>query len=65
MPIFLALFRLLDHHAAKGDGKGFITTDLAESFSRPSCRGSRFKATFLRNDGSVAVMVVAASWCWR
>ena len=30
MPIFLALFRLLDHHAAKGDGKAFITTDLAE-----------------------------------
>src|SRR6478736_1799635 len=32
MPIFLALFRLLDKHAARGDGKAFITKDLAESF---------------------------------
>ena len=60
MPIFLALFRLLDHHAAKGDGKAFITTDLATSFQNAELFGIPLKATFLQNDGSSAVMVVAA-----
>lgn len=60
MPIFLALFRLLDHHAAKGDGKAFITKDLADSFQNAELWGIPLKATFLRNDGSVAVMIVAA-----
>jgi YidC/Oxa1 family membrane protein insertase len=61
MPIFLALFRLLDHHAAKGDGKAFITKDLANSFQNADLFGAiPLKATFLRSDGSVAVMIVAA-----
>src|SRR6478735_5847347 len=60
MPIFLALFRLLDHHAAKGDGKAFITTDLAHSFQSAELFGIPLKATFLKADGDVAVMVVAA-----
>ncbi|WP_238383525.1 MULTISPECIES: membrane protein insertase YidC [unclassified Nocardioides] len=60
MPIFLALFRLLDKHAARGDGKAFITKDLAESFQSADLFSVPLKATFLRNDGSTAVMVVAA-----
>jgi len=60
MPIFLALFRLLDHHAAKGDGKAFITTGLAKSFQNAELFGIPLKATFLQNDGSSAVMIVAA-----
>lgn len=60
MPIFLALFRLLDHHAAKGDGKAFITKSLAESFQSAELFGIPLKSTFLRADGSVSVMVVAA-----
>jgi YidC/Oxa1 family membrane protein insertase len=60
MPIFLALFRLLDHHAAKGDGKAFITSDLATSFQNAELFGIPLKATFLKADGDVAVMVVAA-----
>jgi YidC/Oxa1 family membrane protein insertase len=60
MPIFLALFRLLDHHAAKGDGKAFITEDLARSFQNAELFGIPLKATFLRADGDTAVMVVAA-----
>ena len=60
MPIFLALFRLLDHHAAKGDGKAFITTDLANSFQNAELFGIPLKATFLKADGDVAVMIVAA-----
>src|SRR5262245_56822945 len=60
MPIFLALFRLLDHHAAKGDGKALITTDLAASFQNAELFGIPLKATFLNNGGSTSVMVVAA-----
>jgi YidC/Oxa1 family membrane protein insertase len=60
MPIFLALFRLLDHYAAKGDPKAFITDDLASSFQNAELFGIPLKATFLKADGDVAVMVVAA-----
>ena len=37
MPIFLALFRLLDHHAANGDGIAFLTDPLAEASATPNC----------------------------
>jgi YidC/Oxa1 family membrane protein insertase len=61
MPIFLALFRLLDHHAANSDGIFFLTDDLAESFGDATIFGTvPLKATFLDSGGSVAVMVVAA-----
>jgi YidC/Oxa1 family membrane protein insertase len=60
MPIFLALFRLHDHHAAKGDGKAFITPELATSFQNAELFGIPLKATFLKADGDVAVMIVAA-----
>ncbi len=60
MPIFLALFRLLDHHAAKGDGKAFITTQLASSFQNADLFGIPLKSTFLNSGGQVSVQVVAA-----
>lgn len=61
MPIFLALFRLLDHHAANGSGVAFLTDDLAESFGNAELFGViPLKATFLDNGGSLAVQVVAA-----
>jgi YidC/Oxa1 family membrane protein insertase len=61
MPIFLALFRLLDHHAANGSGIAFLTDDLASSFGNSELFGViPLKATFLDNGGSVAVQVVAA-----
>jgi YidC/Oxa1 family membrane protein insertase len=61
MPIFLALFRLLDHHAAKGDGVAFLTTSLATSFGNAELFGVvPLKATFLNSGGVVAVQVVAA-----
>lgn len=60
MPIFLALFRLLDHHAEEG-GIAFLTPELAESFTEADLFGViPLKATFLDNGGSAAVMVVAA-----
>ncbi len=61
MPIFLALFRLLDHHAAKGDSIAFLNKGLAESFGNAELFGVvPLKATFLRADGVLAVQVLAA-----
>ena len=61
MPIFLALFRLLDHHAANGDGIAFLTDPLAKSFGNAELFGVvPLKATFLDNGGSLAVQIVAA-----
>ena len=49
MPIFLALFRLLDHHAEEG-GVAFLTTDLAKSFGNAELFGTiPITATFLRS----------------
>jgi YidC/Oxa1 family membrane protein insertase len=61
MPIFLALFRLLDHHAANGSGISFLTDELARSFGNAELFGTiPLKATFLQPDGSTAVQIVAA-----
>jgi YidC/Oxa1 family membrane protein insertase len=61
MPIFLALFRLLDHHAAKGDGIAFLTPELAESFGDAKLFGTiPITATFLRSDGLLSVQILAA-----
>lgn len=60
MPIFLALFRLLDHHAAKGDGIAFLTKEMASSFGSAELFGKiPITATFLRADGVLAVQVLA------
>jgi YidC/Oxa1 family membrane protein insertase len=60
MPIFLALFRLLDKHAATGDGIAFLTPSLAKSFGDAELFGKiPITATFLRADGVLAVQVLA------
>ncbi|GAA4372604.1 membrane protein insertase YidC [Nocardioides caricicola] len=58
MPIFLALFRLLDHHAEEG-GIAFLTEDLADSFINAELWGIPIKATFLNSGGDIAVQVLA------
>jgi YidC/Oxa1 family membrane protein insertase len=60
MPIFLALFRLLDHHAAKGNGIAFLTTDLAQSFGAAKIGPIPITATFVNSGGVLAVQVLAA-----
>ncbi|WP_121253993.1 membrane protein insertase YidC [Nocardioides ferulae] len=60
MPIFLALFRLLDQ-AADGKGHGVLTTSLAKSFGSSELGGAiPLAATFLKADGSGTVMSFAA-----
>ncbi|MEP9362978.1 membrane protein insertase YidC [Nocardioides sp. CN2-186] len=61
MPIFLALFRLLDKHAAKGDSIGFLSADDAKSFGAAKLFDTiPITATFLRSDGVLAVQIMAA-----
>jgi YidC/Oxa1 family membrane protein insertase len=60
MPIFLALFRLLDQ-ASHGRVHGVLTVEQAEQFGQAELFGKvPISATFLKADGNVAVMVVAA-----
>jgi YidC/Oxa1 family membrane protein insertase len=60
MPIFLALFRLLDHHAEEG-GVAFLSADLADSFVNAKLFGSiPIEATFLRSGGELSVQILAA-----
>lgn len=60
MPIFLALFRLLDHHAEEG-GVAFLSQDLADSFVNAKLFGSiPIEATFLDSGGQGSVQLLAA-----
>ena len=59
MPIFLALFRLLDR-AAHGDPRGILTTDQAQDFGNAELLGVPISRTFLDNGGDPSVMVMAA-----
>jgi YidC/Oxa1 family membrane protein insertase len=61
MPIFLALFRLLDHAQKNKTGQGFLTDQLAQSFGNAKLFGTiPISATFLKNQGLWQVQVLAA-----
>jgi YidC/Oxa1 family membrane protein insertase len=60
MPIFLALFRLLDQ-ASHGKVHGVLTVEQAQQFGQAELFGKvPISATFLKADGNVAVMALAA-----
>ena len=60
MPIFFALFRLLDN-ASHGNPKGVLTVEQAEQFGAAKLFGVvPLSDTFLNADGDVAVMITAA-----
>ena len=61
MPIFLALFRLLDQAAKKGTSHGVLTSDLARQFGEAKIFGKLpISATFVHPDGLVSVRILAA-----
>jgi len=61
MPIFLALFRLLNQ-AADGTGHGVLSDALASQFGRARLWGQvPISASFLSPDGSLGVQLVAAA----
>lgn len=59
MPIFLALFRLLDQAAKKGVGHGVLTDSMAQKFADATLFGGKISSTFLDDGGSVTVKVMA------
>jgi YidC/Oxa1 family membrane protein insertase len=59
MPIFLALFRLLDQ-AAKGKAHGFMTEKLAADFGAAKLLGVPISDTFMKANGDIGVMSLAA-----
>jgi YidC/Oxa1 family membrane protein insertase len=61
MPIFLALFRLIDHAAKNKQGNGFLTDTLARNFGESKLFGSiPISASFTSPAGHTSVLVVAA-----
>ena len=59
LPIFLALFRLIDL-AANGETRGILSQEQVDSLSQAEIFGAPIAATFLDADGNIAVRVVAA-----
>ena len=58
MPIFIALFRLLDH-AADGEGRALLTDSMAQSLGSAKIFGVPIAATLFKADGNVAVIITA------
>ena len=58
MPIFLALFRLLDR-AAHGETRGVLTEEQATSFGQSELFGAHIADTFLNADGDWTVRILA------
>ena len=59
MPIFLALFRLIDH-ASNGEVRGLMTPELARQFSNAEIFGAKISASFTDSGGSINVQILAA-----
>ncbi|MDX6358872.1 MAG: YidC/Oxa1 family rane protein insertase [Nocardioidaceae bacterium] len=61
MPIFIALFRLLDHAAKNKTGQGVLTDKLATSFGEARLFGHLpISATFVKPEGHLGVQILAA-----
>ena len=59
MPIFLALFRLIDQ-AAKGEAKGVLTREQVDQLQDAEIFGARIAGSFTNADGEVGVQILAA-----
>jgi YidC/Oxa1 family membrane protein insertase len=59
MPIFLALFRLLDN-AAHGRARGVLTAEQAKQFGEATLFNAHLADTFINNNGSLSVRILAA-----
>jgi len=59
MPIFLALFRLLDQAAKKGNGHGVLSDDRAKQLANAKLFGGEISSTFLNSEGNMTVRVIA------
>ena len=59
MPIFLALFRLIDQ-AAKGNTRGVLTQEQVDSLRQAEILGAPISSTFMNADGNLNVQILAA-----
>ena len=59
MPIFLALFRMIDQ-AAKGNIRGVLTQEQVDSLRGAELFGARISSTFMNADGDANVRILAA-----
>src|SRR3954470_10621365 len=59
MPIFLALFRLIDN-ASKGKTKGVLTEQQVHQLQNATIFGAKISASFTHADGSINVKILAA-----
>lgn len=59
MPIFFALFRVLNTANNNEAGVGLMNLELAESFSTSQIFGAPLSATLVNNDGNFAVIITA------
>src|SRR5689334_24997800 len=57
MPIFLALFRLLDQAAKKGKGHGILSDDRAQLLANAKLFGGEISSTFLNADVTVVKVI--------
>jgi len=60
MPIFLALFQLLDH-AADGEKRGVLTDSQTQQFGDAKLLGAHIADTFLKAEGDWNVRILAAT----
>ncbi|MGN6251413.1 MAG: membrane protein insertase YidC [Marmoricola sp.] len=60
MPIFFALFRLIDHAAKQSQGHGILTNKLAVSFADAPFFDGALKNSFTNNGGHISVQIAAA-----
>src|SRR5690348_7462057 len=59
MPIFLALFRLLDQAAKHGHGHGVLSDTRAKLLANAKLFGGEISSTFLNSQGNTTVRVIA------
>lgn len=60
MPIFFALFRLIDHAAKQGQGHGVLSTSLARSLQHAEFFGGHLSSSFTHDGGHVTIKIIAA-----
>ncbi|MCW2757247.1 MAG: 60 kDa inner rane insertion protein [Nocardioidaceae bacterium] len=59
MPIFFALFRLIDHAAKENQGHGILSDKLATSFANAPFFGGALSDSFTKADGHIGVKIAA------
>jgi YidC/Oxa1 family membrane protein insertase len=59
MPIFFALFRLIDHAAKNGTGNGFLTDNKAAQFAAAKLFGIPISDSFTKAEGNHGVQALA------